>query len=88
MFLSTMEWRRFAAPRRQFNSLGGAEHKSKKKQGLEASVSPCRAHDETAPGATKEDDSGLQELCFKSFRTGTPFCSTTMLVAMSLARLP
>ena len=87
MLLSTMEWRRFATPRRQFNSLGGAEHKSKKK-GLEASVSPCRAHDETAPGATKEDDSGLQELCFKSFRTGTPFCSTTMLVAMSLARLP
>ena len=88
MFLSTTEWRRFAAPRRQFNSLGGTEHKSKKNQGLEASVSPCRAHDETAPGATKEDDSGLQELCFKSFRTGTPFCSTTMLVAMSLARLP
>ena len=88
MLLSTMEWRRFAAPRRQFNSLGGVEHKSKKSQGLEASVSPCRAHDETAPGATKEDDSGLQELCFKSFRTGTPFCSTTMLVAMSLARLP
>ena len=88
MFWSTMEWH--AASQRHAANLihWAALSTSQKKQGLEASVSPCRAHDETAPGATKEDDSGLRELCFKSFRTGTPFCSTTMLVAMSLARLP
>ena len=71
MFLSTMEWRRFATPRRQFNSLGGVELKSKK--GLEAKVSTCRTHDETARRATKEGDNSLQDLCHKSFRTGTPF---------------
>ena len=39
----------------------------KQDHGLEANVSPCRTHDETARRATKEGDSGLQDLCFQSF---------------------
>ena len=86
MFLYTMEWRRSATPRRQFNSLGGAERMSKK-QGLEAKVSPSRSHDETARRATEEGDSSLQDRCHKSFRMAFPSCSATMLAAMHLARL-
>ena len=45
----------------------GARTNQNKNHGLSANVRPCRTHDETARRATKEGDSGLQDVCFKSF---------------------
>ena len=58
------------------------------KKKLEAKVSTCKTHDETARRETKDGDNSLQDLCHKSFRTGTLFFSGTIVVAMHLARLP